>query len=77
MIESTSVGLLSSHNPEIVCQSHCITPVLRPLGWLSGKEFACQAGDPHSIPGLGRSPGEGNSNPHQYSCLGDPMDRGA
>ena len=41
------------------------------------KESACNAGDPGSIPGLGRSPGEGNGNSHQYSCLGDPMDRGA
>ena len=46
-------------------------------GWLSGKESACQAGDLGLIPGLGRSPGEGNSNPLQYSCLGNPMDRGA
>ena len=45
--------------------------------WLSGKESACQAGDPGSIPGLGRSPGEGNDNPLQYSCLENPMDRGA
>ena len=35
---------------------------------------ACNAGDLGSIPGLGRSPGEGNSNPLQYSCLEDPMD---
>ena len=34
-------------------------------------------GDPGSIPGLGRSPGEGNGNPLQYSCLENPMDRGA
>ena len=34
-------------------------------------------GDLHSIPGLGRSPGEGNGNPLQYSCLENPMDRGA
>ena len=42
-----------------------------------GKESACNAGEPSSIPGLGRSPGEGNGNPLQYSCLGNPMDRGA
>ena len=42
-----------------------------------GKESACNAGDPGSIPGLGRSPGEGNGNPPQYSCLDNPMDRGA
>ena len=42
-----------------------------------GKESACNAGDLSSIPGLGRSPGEGNGNPLQYSCLENPMDRGA
>ena len=42
-----------------------------------GKESACSAPDPSSIPGLGRSPEEGNGNPLQYFCLGNPMDRGA
>ena len=42
-----------------------------------GKESACNAGAPGSIPGSGRSPGEGNGNPLQYSCLENPMDRGA
>ena len=42
-----------------------------------GKESARNAGDRDSIPGSGRSPGEGNGNPLQYSCLGNPMDRGA
>ena len=42
-----------------------------------GKESACNAGDPGSIPGLGRVSAEGNGNPLQYSCLGSPMDRGA
>ena len=42
-----------------------------------GKEYACHGGDPDSIPGLGRSPGEGKGNPLQYSCLKNPMDRGA
>ena len=41
------------------------------------KECACNAGDPGSIPGSGRSSGEGNGNPLQYSCLENPMDRGA
>ena len=45
--------------------------------WLSGKEFACNAGDVGSIPGSGGSHGEGNGNPLQDSCLGDPMDGGA
>ena len=38
------------------------------------KESACNAGDPGSIPGSGRSPGEGNGDPLQYSCLENPMD---
>ena len=46
-------------------------------GSSDGKESACNAGDLDSIPGLGRSPGEGNSNPLQYSCLENPIDRGA
>ena len=41
------------------------------------KESVCNAGDPGSVPGLGRSLGEGNGNPLQYSCLENPMDRGA
>ena len=41
------------------------------------KESACNAGDPGSIPGSGRYPEEGNGNRLQYSCLGNPMDRGA
>ena len=40
-------------------------------------ESACSVGDPGSIPGLGRSPGEGNDNPLQYSCPENPMDGGA
>ena len=42
--------------------------------WLSGEESACSAGDAGSIPGSGRSLGEGNGNPLQYSCLENPMD---
>ena len=41
------------------------------------KEPACNAGDPGLIPGLGRPPGGGNGNPLQYSCLKNPVDRGA
>ena len=54
------------------------TPVF--LGFPGGsdsKESACNAGDLGSVPGLGRSPGEGNGYPLQYSCLENPMDRGA
>ena len=46
-------------------------------GGSDGKESACSAGDLGLIPGLGRFPGEGNGNPLQYSCLENPMDRGA
>ena len=48
--------------------------------WLKGKESTCSAGgtgDASSIPGSGRSSAEGNGNPLQYSCLENPMDRGA
>ena len=41
------------------------------------KASACNAGDLGSIPGMGRSPGEGNNNPFQYFCLENSMDRGA
>ena len=50
------------------------------LGFPGGSEVkasACNAGDLGSIPGLGRSPGEGNGNPLQSSCLENPMDKGA
>ena len=48
------------------------------LHWeLSGNESPCPAGDAGWTPGWGRSPGIGNGNPLQYSCLGNPMDRGA
>jgi len=48
-----------------------------PGSWIPGKETYWIAGDLGLIPGLGRSPGEGNGNPFQYSCLGNPMERGA
>ena len=41
------------------------------------KNLPANARDAGSIPGSGRTPGEGNGNPLQYSCLGNPMDRGA
>ena len=46
-------------------------------GGSDSKVSVYNAGDPGSIPGLGRSVGEGNGNPLQYSCLENPMDRGA
>ena len=55
---------------------------LAPIYWdlpdgSEGKASACNAGDQGLISGLGRSPGEGNGNPLQYSCLENPMDREA
>ena len=46
-------------------------------GGSDSKASAYNAGDPGLIPGSERSSGEGNGNPHQYSCLENPMDRGA
>ena len=46
-------------------------------GGSDGKELACNMREPGSIPGSGRSSGEGNGNPLQYSCLENPTDRGA
>ena len=46
-------------------------------GGSDGKASVYNAGDPGSIPGMGRSPGEGNGTPLQYSCLENPMDGGA
>ena len=47
------------------------------LGGIDGKASACNVGELGSITGLGRSPGEGNGNRLQYSCLENPIDRGA
>ena len=55
----------------------CFTYVSGLSWWLSSKEYTRQAGDLGSIPGLGRSSGEVNGKPLQYSCLGNSMDRGA
>ena len=53
------------------------TPFSRFPRWLNSKESACNARDMGSNPGSGRSPGEGNGNPLQYSCLGNPIEREA
>ena len=64
-----------------VCETLCFweTHYTQPIFPSSsvGKESGCNAGDLGSIPGTGRSPGEGNGSPLQYSCLENPMDRGA
>ena len=56
-----------------------IPPVKANMGFPDGsadEESTCNAGDAGSVPGLGRSPGEGHGNPLQCSCLENPMDRG-
>jgi len=58
-------------------QSDLVIYIYRLPQQLSGKESVCDAGDAGLIPGSGRSPGGGNGNLLQYSCLGNPMDRGA
>ena len=56
----------------------CLVPaMLHLVAWFRCKESACNAGDGGTVPGLGRSPEEGNGNPLQYSCPGNSMDRGA
>ena len=57
--------------------THCLYYSTGFLGGSHGTESACNAGDPGLIPELGRSLGEGNGNPLQCSCLGNPIDRGA
>ena len=61
-----------------VCVCVCIINLLYMgfPGSSNSKESACNAGDSGSISGLGRSPGEGNGYPFQYSCLENSMDRG-
>ena len=70
------LGLCCSHTVATRALSMGIVQMGFPDG-SDGKESACNAGDPGLIPGLGRSPGVGNRNPLQYSCLENLMDRGA
>ena len=61
----------------IFCDRHCtFSHEGLPFG-SDSRESSCNTGDPSSMPGLGRSPGEGNGHPLQYSGLKNPMDRGA
>ena len=71
-LSRTQVGQ-SATSPEGVCTAFLTLGALP--WWFSGKESACKAGGTSSIPGSGRSPGEGSGNPLQYSCLENPMDR--
>ena len=72
-----AVGLERKHRKEAESQNLVIHCGRQKGGGSDGKESACSAGDPGSIPGSGRSPAEGNGNPVQYSCLENSVDRGA
>ena len=69
----TNVGLLQSPFFQLQCHADLFKVHLQALK--EYKASAYNAGDPDSIPGLGRSPGEGNGNPLQYSCLENQMNR--
>ena len=56
---------------------YCLLTVSGFPGGSDGKEYACNVGDLGSLPGSGRSSGEGNGYPLQHSCLENPMDKGA
>ena len=81
---SGTVGQIIFVGGAMLCIVGClavslVSPQYFPSG-ATGKESACNAGDPRGaglIPGSGSSPGGGNGNPFQYSCLENPMDRGA
>ena len=76
MVEDT----LREANLELVSYRRDFGFYLMSLDFPGGSDYkasAYNAGDPGSVPGLRRSPGEGNCNPLQYSCLENPMDGGA
>ena len=74
-VTESQTGLSNYYYAIRITRLPCVIFVYFP-GGSDGKESACNAGDPGSIPGLGRSHGEGNGNPPQYSCLENSMDRG-
>ena len=69
--------LQGSHHPEALWSKDPFRGVPCFPGGSDGKVSACRQGGPGSIPRLGRSPGEGNGNPLQYSCLENSTDGGA
>ena len=78
-ITSNPTSLLFPHKCEMILAhySNRAAPMRGFPGGSDGKASACNAGDPGLIPGSGRSPGEGNGNPLQYSCLKNSIDGGA
>ena len=81
MAHRTFYFIVLPNKNELVTRFHCHLGCFTvPLGFPGGSDgnaSACNKGDPGSVPGSGRSPGEGNGNPLQQSCLENPMDRGA
>ena len=77
---AVEVDKMLSYDHDLLLDGLAVTEhKAKPLGLpggSDGKESPCNAGDLGLIPGSGRSPGEGNSNPLQYSCLENSMDRG-
>ena len=80
-LKLTVVGIKHTNRKEELIRACLTIPMGNGTSMAQYKESACQnllpIGDVGLSPVLGRSPGEGNSNPLQYSCLGNPMDRGA
>ena len=68
--------MYTCHTPQGCPKKYIISHLKSASGGPDGTESPCNAGDWGSISGLGRSPGEGNGNPSQYSCLDNSMDRG-
>ena len=83
VVQGTLKCILQYHSSKasvLQCLAFFMVQLSHPLGFPGGSEVKASAsslGDMGSIPGSGRSPGEGNGNPLQYSCLKNPMDRGA
>ena len=73
----TQLKQLSAHSHTRILLFSCNLWPMGFAGGSDGKESTCNAGDLGSIPGLGRSSGGGHGHPLQYSCLENPMDRGA
>ena len=72
--------IASSHSVELPHGMYDLTRGIKPIGFpgdSDGKESSCNGGGLGSIPGSGRSPGGGHGHPLQYSCLKNPMNRGA
>ena len=75
-MRSQENGITMKKQINLFFKKMCVLEIKGFPGGSEGKESAYNSGDLISIPGLGRSPGEGNGYPLQYSCLKNPMDRG-